>query len=212
MQVVRLEMEKKLKLVEDRLHEREESERALQEQIIFLSTWDPVVMSPGYTDIILQSGGHIVNAHRAVLAAKSDVILKLMKGNLDQLGTVSMELHIFPEALDAFVRYFYTGHISHRDLKRYATKLLTAAKRYGVRSLQLVAERYIAKHVSKETALSTWELGTDHNSEIIKESVLQILVKDVQDIPKLGEYRMYRCQKDPELLVGLFENLLGRVT
>uniref|UniRef100_A0A7I3ZRB8 Uncharacterized protein n=1 Tax=Physcomitrium patens TaxID=3218 RepID=A0A7I3ZRB8_PHYPA len=66
-QVVRLEMEKKLKLVEDRLHEREESERALQEQIIFLSTWDPVVMSPGYTDIILQSGGHIVNAHRAVL-------------------------------------------------------------------------------------------------------------------------------------------------
>ena len=66
-QVVKLEMEKKLKLVEDRLHEKEESERALQEQLIFLSTWDPVVMSPGYTDIILQAGGYIVNAHRAVL-------------------------------------------------------------------------------------------------------------------------------------------------
>lgn len=66
-QAVQLQAEKKLKQMEDRLHEREESERALQEQMIFLSTWDPVVMSPGYTDIILQSGGHIVNAHRAVL-------------------------------------------------------------------------------------------------------------------------------------------------
>jgi hypothetical protein len=146
-----------------------------------------------------------------VQAAKSDVILKKMKGNLDQLGTVTMELQIFPESLESFVRYFYTGHISHRDLKSHAPKLLTAAKRYGVRSLQLIAERYIAKHISRETALSTWELGVDHNSEIIKESVLQVLATDVQDIPKLGEYRTYRSQKDPELLVGLFENLIGRI-
>lgn len=134
-----------------------------------------------------------------------------MKGNLDQLGTVTMELQIFPESLESFVRYFYTGHISHRDLKSHAPKLLTAAKRYGVRSLQLIAERYIAKHISRETALSTWELGVDHNSEIIKESVLQVLATDVQDIPKLGEYHTYRSQKDPELLVGLFENLIGRI-
>lgn len=66
-QLVKLEMEKKLKLLQDRLHEKEESERSLQEQLIFLSAWDPVVMSPGYTDIVLQAGGHIVNAHRAVL-------------------------------------------------------------------------------------------------------------------------------------------------
>lgn len=74
-----------------------------------------------------------------------------------------------------------------------------------MRSLQLIAERYIAKHVSRDTALSTWELGVDHNSEIINDSVLQTLSKDVQDIPKLGEYRT-------ELLVNLFENLIGRIT
>lgn len=67
MQLVRLEMEKKLKQLQDRLHDTEESECSFQEQMIFLSTWDPVVMSPGYTDITLQSGGHIVDAHRAVL-------------------------------------------------------------------------------------------------------------------------------------------------
>lgn len=66
-QLMRLEMEKELKQLEDRLHDKEESERSLHEQMLFLSTWDPVVMSPGYTDIILQSGGHIINAHRAVL-------------------------------------------------------------------------------------------------------------------------------------------------
>lgn len=153
-----------------------------------------------------------LNSLIVLQAAHSDVILKKMKGNLDQLGTVTIEVHIFPEALEAFVRYFYTGHISHRDLKSYAPKLLTAAKRYGVRALQLVAERYIAKHVSRETALSTWELGVDHGSDIIKDSVLDILAKDVQEVPKLGEYRTFRSQKDPELLVGLFENLIGRIT
>lgn len=66
-QMVQLQAEKKLKQLEDKLHEREETERALQEQMIFLSTWDPIVMSPGHTDIILQSGGHVINAHRAVL-------------------------------------------------------------------------------------------------------------------------------------------------
>lgn len=66
-QLVQLQAEKKLKQLEDKLHEREESERALQEQMIFLSTWDPIVMSPGHTDIVLQSGGHVINAHRAVL-------------------------------------------------------------------------------------------------------------------------------------------------
>lgn len=80
-QVVKQEMEKKLKLVQDRLHEKEENERALQEQLIFLSTWDPVVMSPGHTDIILQAGGYIVNAHRAVLV---------------RCPSLSLSIHLFP--------------------------------------------------------------------------------------------------------------------
>ncbi|XP_024393193.1 uncharacterized protein [Physcomitrium patens] len=178
--------------------------------MVFLSAWNSV-MSPAHTDIILQSGGHIVNAHRVVLAPKPHVMQKKLKGNLDRIGTAPMEMYVFPEVLDAFVRYLYTSHISHRDLESNATKLLIAGKRYGVGSLQLIAERNIAKHVTSETALSTWELGVDHDSEIIKRSVLHTLVKDVQDIPKLEEYRTYRCQKDPELLIGLFENLIGRM-
>jgi hypothetical protein len=33
----------------------------------FLSTWHPVVMSPGCTDILLHAGGHIFRAHKSVL-------------------------------------------------------------------------------------------------------------------------------------------------
>ncbi len=146
-------------------------------------------------------------------AAKSEVFLKKMKA-LDQLKNVTLEVHVMPEVLEPFVHYFYSGHISHRDLKNHASKVLTAAKRYAVPSLQLIAEQYIAKHVTRDTALSVWELGVDHSSDTIKDAVLTILLhtKDLQDVLKLSEYHMFRAQKDPELLVGLFEQLVGRIT
>lgn len=46
-----------------------------------------------------------------------------------------------------------------------------------------------------ETALSIWELGVDHGSDIIKDTVLDILAKDVKDFPELGEYHTFRSQK-----------------
>jgi hypothetical protein len=148
-----------------------------------------------------------------VQAAKSEVFLKKMKA-LDQLKNVTLEVHVMPEVLEPFVHYFYSGHISHRDLKNHASKVLTAAKRYAVPSLQLIAEQYIAKHVTRDTALSVWELGVDHSSDTIKDAVLTILLhtKDLQDVLKLSEYHMFRAQKDPELLVGLFEQRVGRIT
>ncbi|XP_073394379.1 uncharacterized protein [Physcomitrium patens] len=59
--------------------------------MVFLSAWNSV-MSPAHTDIILQSGGHIVNAHRVVLAPKPHVMQKKLKGNLDRIGTAPMEM------------------------------------------------------------------------------------------------------------------------
>jgi hypothetical protein len=77
-QEIQQEAEKKLKQMEDRLHQKEENEKALKEQMLFLSTWDPTVMTPALTDIILQSGGQNVNAHRAVLVMLLLLLLLLL--------------------------------------------------------------------------------------------------------------------------------------
>jgi hypothetical protein len=57
----------RFKLLEKKLHMTEERERRLQVRVEFLSTWHPVVMSPGCTDILLHAGGHIFRAHKSVL-------------------------------------------------------------------------------------------------------------------------------------------------
>jgi hypothetical protein len=57
----------RFKLLEKKLHMTEERERRLQVRAEFLSTWHPVVMSPGCTDILLHAGGHIFRAHKSVL-------------------------------------------------------------------------------------------------------------------------------------------------
>ncbi|KAL3679936.1 hypothetical protein R1sor_022892 [Riccia sorocarpa] len=207
------QQERRLKELENKLKKAEEVERSLLEQIEFLQSWDPFVMSPACTDIRLQSAGHVVHAHKAVLAAKSDVFGKRLRFSVAQMNeakTGIIEVNVLPDVLESFVRYFYIGVVSPSDLKNHANGLLSAADKYNVQSLSLLCQRFIAKNLTVDTALSTWEIGHDYSSEIIKEAVIHALSKDIRDIPNLTEYKNFRAVKDPELLVDLFESIVKR--
>jgi hypothetical protein len=151
-----------------------------------------------------------------VQAAHSQVFLqKLKKLEAESMGDkdMSIEVHVEPDSLDSFIRYMYTGNVSPREMTIHATKLLKAARRYSVGSLQTLAEHHIAKSVTCETALSTWELGSDHSSEIIKKAVIDTLLSqhDMKQVLHLSEYPTYRTQKkSTDLLVALFENLFSK--
>jgi hypothetical protein len=151
-----------------------------------------------------------------VQAAHSQVFLqKLKKLEAESMGDkdMSIEVHVEPDSLDSFIRYMYTGNVSPREMTIHATKLLKAARRYSVGALQILAENHIAKSVTCETALSTWELGSDHSSEIIKKAVIDTLLSqhDMKQVLHLSEYPTYRTQKkSADLLVALFENLFSK--
>ncbi|KAG6550496.1 hypothetical protein Mapa_007970 [Marchantia paleacea] len=207
------QQERKMKELEKKIKKAEVEESLLREQLQFLQSWDPYVMSPACTDVRLQAAGHVVYAHKAVLAGKSDVFGKRLRFNVAQLTeakTGVVEVNVLPDVLDSFVRYFYTGVVSPSDLKNYASGLLSAADRYNVQSLSLLCQRFIAKNLTTETALSTWEIGYDYGSDIIKQAVIDALSNDIKDILNLTEYKSFRAIKDPELLVDLFESLVRK--
>ncbi|KAL2603097.1 hypothetical protein R1flu_008786 [Riccia fluitans] len=207
------QQEKKLKELAKRLEKTEEEKRILLKQIEFLQSWDPFVMSPTCTDIQLQSAGHVVHAHKAVLAGKSDVFGKRLRFSVAQMNeakTGIIEVNVLPDVLEAFIRYFYIGVVSPSVLKTHALGLLSAADKYNVQSLSLLCQHFIAQNLTIETALSTWEIGHDYSSEIIKGAVINALSKDIRDIPNLTEYKNFRAIKDPELLVDLFESIVRR--
>lgn len=61
------QQERKMKELEKKIKKAELEESLLREQLQFLQSWDPFVMSPACTDVRLQAAGHVVYAHKAVL-------------------------------------------------------------------------------------------------------------------------------------------------
>lgn len=140
-------------------------------------------------------------------AAKSSEFHAAFRANADVKVIEVPEMTL--EELKAFVSFFYTGTISPNIMTEFMTTFLRAADKYKMQYLAAVCEDALVSNLSRENAITTFDIAKKQCSNAAKESVLKKLLK-MGEISTYEEYKVY-TQKDPGLLLELYEQLSERI-
>ncbi|GBM78616.1 hypothetical protein AVEN_94582-1, partial [Araneus ventricosus] len=97
-----------------------------------------------FTDIEVYSGGWIIKAHKAILAARSTKISEDILRS--KKSSKSLEIKIEPEYLSVFIHYLYTGQILEVPVHKI-DNLLSVAHEYRLNCLEAVLEKQKPKQV-----------------------------------------------------------------
>jgi hypothetical protein len=109
------------------------------------------------------------------------------------------------DQLRVFVSFFYTGEISANDLLHHTTAFLLAADKYKVPYLGAVCEDALIANLSRQNAITTFDIVKNHCSDATKEAVLKKAMK-MGELSQYEEYKLYTT-KNPALLLELYEQL-----
>jgi hypothetical protein len=140
-------------------------------------------------------------------AAKSEEFHASFRANADVKVIEVSEMTL--QELKAFVTFIYTGSISNNITLECIPTFFRAAEKYKVQFLAEVCEDTLLSNISRENAITTFDIAKKHCSSSVRESVLMKAIK-MGEISTYDEYKHY-TEKDPGLLLELYEQLSERI-
>ncbi|MBN3279895.1 RHBT3 protein, partial [Polyodon spathula] len=103
--------------------------------------------SPVLTDVIFKVQGVLMPAHRAVLAARCEVMAAMFNGNYAEANSSVVPIHsVSKDTFLSFLEYLYTDTCCPASVSQ-ATALLVCAEMYQVPRLQHICEVCIITHL-----------------------------------------------------------------
>ena len=144
---------------------------------------------------------------KTLQAAKSKEFHAAFRANADVKVIEVSEMT--PQELKVFVTFLYTGTISSNFTLAWMPTFFRAAEKYKVRFLAEVCEDTLLSNISRENAITTFDIAKKHCSSSVRESVLMKAMK-MGEISTYDEYKHYTA-KDPGLLLELYEQLSERI-
>ncbi len=129
------------------------------------------------SDFTIFVNGICVPAHKFVLMLHSPVF-EAMFSNHNMAECVSNKLIIdeFSESsVRSMLRCLYDPHKMLNEVEKHSEDLFRIAHKYDMNCILLVAEEYLAKHITETTAIALLQLGDKYSNKIIKNAAMKFL-------------------------------------
>lgn len=126
-------------------------------------------------------GLHMIPAHKAILAARSEVFAAKFQHGVTESTNGVLVLNvedIEPSTFAAFMRYIYAGHISEEALAGGVLKLYVASERYAVSSLKMICSEFMIKHINEDNFLPYLTLADSHSDDELKNAVVSFITEN----------------------------------
>ncbi|CBI25397.3 unnamed protein product, partial [Vitis vinifera] len=186
--------------------EMKEIEEELNEKLSFLGGFAAAFRDQIHTDIEVKPGhnGPSLFAHRALLAARSEIF----KNMLDSDGckaapsnTITLP-ELNHEELDSLLEFLYSGSLPADKVEKHVYSLSLAADKYEIPFLQKFCEQRMLGSLSSSSALDVLEISDACSSQTVKETALNYIVKNMEDIVFSTRYESFAL-KNPHLCVQI---------
>ncbi|KAJ3680914.1 hypothetical protein LUZ60_015403 [Juncus effusus] len=194
------------------LKEMKEKEDDLNEKLGFLENFGAALNEKMHTDILLRpSNGHPIPAHRALLAARSQVFKNVLTSDECKASVEeSISLPDFTnDELNSLLYFLYHGNLPEETNSTKYYSLLVAADKYDIPYLRKYCEKYILRSLDPFNALEVLEISELCQNETLKEHAMDLIVKHADEIvfsKKYGEFAL----KNAHLCVEITRELLVR--
>ncbi|XP_044320602.1 BTB/POZ and MATH domain-containing protein 1-like [Triticum aestivum] len=131
-------------------------------------------------DVTFSVSHQLFNAHRCVLAARSQVFKAELFGPLKENTTRHIEVDdMEPQVFEVLLHFMYTDTMPDDDEDKGKIErlqhLLVAADRYGVDRLKVMCEDKLYEGINVETVATTLLLAEQHHCKDLKEACIQFI-------------------------------------
>lgn len=106
------------------------------------------------------------------------------------------------EVLYSLLEFLYTGSLPADKVEKHVYSLSLAADKYEIPFLQKFCEQRMLGSLSSSTALDVLEISDACSSQIVKETALNYIVKNMEDIIFSSRYDAFAL-KNPHLCVQI---------
>lgn len=161
-----------------------------------------------FTDVSIEVGAKVFQAHKVVLIARSPVFRDLFTKNHQQQQEPVSSLKISnmqPEVFGELLRFLYTDQV--KNLPQYAKDLLGAADEYMLDMLKRKCEKVLTHQVSMENCLELLLLADRHSVPKLKNIVLCCIQFHVTEIVQTREWQELK-RSHPQLYGDTADALL----
>ncbi|KAI7758386.1 hypothetical protein M8C21_001937 [Ambrosia artemisiifolia] len=162
-----------------------------------------------HTDIIINASNGIIEAHRAVLAARSPVFHSMFSHDLKEkeLSTINIPDMSY-EACEAFLKSLY-GNIQNNDFLNHRLDLLRAADKYEVLDLKEACHESLVEDIDTKNVLVRLQIAFLYRLTKLKICCMQYLVKFGKIYEIQEEFNAFIQSADRELIGEVFDEVLS---
>ncbi|KAI7737457.1 hypothetical protein M8C21_001258 [Ambrosia artemisiifolia] len=162
-----------------------------------------------HTDIIINASNGIIEAHRAVLAARSPVFHSMFSHDLKEkeLSTINIPDMSY-EACEAFLKSLY-GNIENNDFLNHRLDLLRAADKYEVLDLKEACHESLVEDIDTKNVLVRLQIAFLYRLTKLKICCMQYLVKFGKIYEIQEEFNAFIQSADRELIGEVFDEVLS---
>ncbi|KAF8402531.1 hypothetical protein HHK36_010616 [Tetracentron sinense] len=194
--------------------EMKEIEEGLNEKLGFLGGLVVAFRDGLHTDILVKPGnnGPSIPSHRAVLAARSDIFKNMLESDgCKSPPNDTITLHeLNHEELESLLEFLYSGHLPAEKVEKHMYSLSIAADKYEIPFLQKFCEHWMLGSLDSSNALDILEISDICSSKTLKETAMNFIVKNMEDIVFSTRYDAFAL-KNPHLSVQITRALLMEI-
>jgi len=146
--------------------------------------------SNDYCDIKLKVEDTIFEAHKIVLAARSDYFRALLYSGMRETNSDVVEINeAKPDAFKLLLRYIYTGKISLRNEKEEAIiDLLSLVHQYGLLELQRSISDYLESILEIKNVCSIYDISSLYQLKSLQETSARFIDKNCAILTKQNAF------------------------
>ena len=147
-----------------------------------------------YTDVTFVIEGKRLNAHRIVLALKSDVFHNMFSSQKDET-TFTIKDTTFP-AFQELLNYVYTNKCNAVSVDT-TIRLLGLAEQYHFKELKKACLNHVMKKLSPDTAVEALIVGNTYGIDKVKSAALKVIKRNkVSELKNWDKLRGHDTLKD----------------
>uniref|UniRef100_A0A8C8W2N5 BTB domain-containing protein n=1 Tax=Peromyscus maniculatus bairdii TaxID=230844 RepID=A0A8C8W2N5_PERMB len=158
-----------------------------------------------FTDCCLVVSGQEFQAHKAILAARSQVFRAMFQNDMEESRKNHTEIpDLEPQVFKAMMNFIYTG--TEPDLDSMADALLAAADKYGLEHLKVMCEDALCRDLSVENAAHTLFLADLHSSGQLKTQALCFITAHASEVSETSGWKAM-VGSHPHLMAEAYHSL-----
>uniref|UniRef100_A0A8R7QFT4 BTB domain-containing protein n=1 Tax=Triticum urartu TaxID=4572 RepID=A0A8R7QFT4_TRIUA len=151
------------------------------------------------TDIAINAIGGSIKAHRAVLATRSPMFLRMFSHNLREKKLSKVDISDMSiDACQTLVGYLYGVIASEDELLVHRGELLAASDKYGIADLKKACEESLRRDVSTKNVLERLQAAHTYGLPALRRTWVRLLVDfgKMYEIPEDFEEFMDAADQD----------------